>query len=66
MALAHRVGGTQGYIARLETAETSNYEMNTLKKIATALHRVVVIGFAEEPKGHLPTASRRVEDLVTV
>lgn len=57
---------TQGYIARLETAEEANYEMNTLKKIAAALHRVVVIGFAAEPRSHLATASRRVEELVTV
>jgi DNA-binding XRE family transcriptional regulator len=66
VALAHRAGVTQGYIARLETAETSNYEMNTLKKIAAALHRVVVVGFAEVPRGHLAPTSRRIEDLVTV
>jgi len=48
--LAARVGVTQGYIARLETANTSNYEINTLKKIAMALHKVLVIGFFEETK----------------
>jgi len=46
--LALRVGVTQGYIARLETAEAPNYEINTLKKVAAALHKVLVIGFAEE------------------
>ncbi len=48
--LALRVGVTQGQIAKLETAETRNYEINTLKKIAAALHKVLVIGFAEETK----------------
>ncbi|MBL0059306.1 MAG: helix-turn-helix transcriptional regulator [Elusimicrobia bacterium] len=65
-ALAQRVGVTQGYIARLETADEENYEMNTLKKIAAALHRVVVIGFAEEPRRHSATVSRRANPLVTV
>jgi transcriptional regulator with XRE-family HTH domain len=59
--LAHKVGVTQGYIARLENAETANYEIDTLKKIAAALHKVVVIGFAEEPKAH---KSLEVRELV--
>ncbi len=66
VALAHRVGVTQGYMARLETADGGNYEMNTLKKIAAALHRVVVIGFAQEPSKHSAAVSRRIESLVTV
>ena len=48
--LAKRVGVTQGYIARIETAEAANYEINTLKKIAAALHKVLVIGFFEKSK----------------
>jgi transcriptional regulator with XRE-family HTH domain len=48
--LALRVGVTQGYIARLETAMSPNYEINTLRKMAAALHKVLVIGFAEEAK----------------
>ena len=50
MELAQRVGVTKGYIARVETAENANYEINTLKKIAAALHKVLVIGFVKEPK----------------
>jgi DNA-binding XRE family transcriptional regulator len=65
--LAERVGVTQGYIARLETAENANYEMRTLKKIATALHKVVVIGFVEEGrKGTTAITPSMVKDLVTV
>ena len=59
--LAVRVGVTQGYIARLETADSANYEINTLKKIAAALHRVLVIGFIEGPK-----AARALEDRMLV
>lgn len=51
--LAAKVGVTQGYIARLETAEAANYEINTLKKIASALHKVLVIGFYEESKAKI-------------
>ena len=57
--LAARVGVTQGYIARLETAEMPNYEINTLKKIAAALHKVLVIGFADQSKTPRPVVHRR-------
>lgn len=59
--LAARVGVTQGYIARLETAEASNYEINTLKKIVNALDTILFIGFAEPTKD---THSLEVQQLV--
>jgi DNA-binding XRE family transcriptional regulator len=57
--LAVRVGVTQSYIARLETAEARNYEINTLKKIAAALHKVLVIGFAEAGGARRHVVQRR-------
>jgi DNA-binding XRE family transcriptional regulator len=57
--LAKRVGVTQGYIARLETADTDNYEIKTLRKLAEAFHKVLILGFvskeeAKKESGRLP------------
>lgn len=63
--LAVKAGVTQGYIAQLETAEMRNYEINTLKKIAEALHKVLVIGFADESKPAKPVQPKELKELVT-
>lgn len=48
--LGRRAGVTKAYIARLEMGELRNYDLDTLKKIAMGLHKVLVIGFADESK----------------
>jgi DNA-binding XRE family transcriptional regulator len=43
--LAKKVGVSQGFIAQLEMADTVNYEIKTLKRIASAIGMTLVIGF---------------------
>jgi ribosome-binding protein aMBF1 (putative translation factor) len=45
--LAKKVGVSQGFIAQLEMADTDNYEIKTLKRIASAIGMTLVIGFVD-------------------
>jgi transcriptional regulator with XRE-family HTH domain len=43
--LAKKLGTSQGNIARLESAETDNYEVSTLERIAEAMGKNLVVAF---------------------
>lgn len=57
--LAKRVGVTQGFISQLESADTENYELKTLKKISEAIGMVLVIGFVTKTELKNPSTSMR-------
>ena len=58
--LAKKVGVSQGFIAQLEMADTENYEIKTLKRIASAIGVTLVIGFMNESELKHRTARMRV------
>ena len=60
--LAKKVGVTQGFIAQLEMADTENYEIKTLKRIASAIGMTLVIGFMD--KSELKHRTTPVRELV--
>ena len=60
--LAKKVGVTQGFIAQLEMADTENYEIKTLKRIASAIGMTLVIGFMD--KSGLKNRTAPIRELV--
>ncbi|MBK8871260.1 MAG: helix-turn-helix transcriptional regulator [Elusimicrobia bacterium] len=43
--LARKLGTSQGNIARLESADTDNYEVSTLERIAATMGKTLVVAF---------------------
>lgn len=60
--LAKKIGVSQGFIAQLEMADTENYEIKTLKRIASAIGMTLVIGFMN--KSDLKHKTAPVRELV--
>jgi ribosome-binding protein aMBF1 (putative translation factor) len=60
--LAKKIGVSQGFIAQLEMADTENYEIKTLKRIASAIGMTLVIGFIN--KSELKHRTTPVRELV--
>jgi transcriptional regulator with XRE-family HTH domain len=63
--LAERMGTTQSVISRLESGQHS-ITMKTLQRVAAALERQLVVGFAEEEELEMAAGSSNTPELAAV
>lgn len=63
--LAERMGTTASVISRLESGQHS-VTMKTLQRVAAALERHLVVGFAEDDELEVATASSNTPELAAV